>query len=153
MNKESYTSENVLKVKYLNNYPVGKPKLKPSLEGDAGMDVMADSNYSFKAGEVIVVKTGLKFDIPFGYEIQVRPRSGLSIKNWLITNSPGTIDCGYKGELGIIIKNNMDLPREIYAGDRIAQIVFNKLTPFVLEEVDNVGDSERGESGFGSTGK
>jgi len=141
-----------LKVKYLENYPSGHPKLEHALNGDAGMDIRADENYSFNSGEIVIVKTGLKFDIPVGYELQVRPRSGLSTKDWIVANSPGTIDSGYKGEIGVIMKNTSLLLRSIYKGDRIAQLVFKKLPEFVLEEVDNVGESERGESGFGSTG-
>lgn len=142
----------ILKVKYLENYPTDCPKLEHALNGDAGMDIRADANYSFNPDETVIVKTGLKFDIPAGYELQVRPRSGLSTKDWMMTNSPGTIDSGYKGEIGVIMKNMSPLIRSLYKGDRIAQLVFKKLPEFILEEVSNVGESERGEGGFGSTG-
>lgn len=142
--------------------------------GDAGMDVYAAEEVIISPGETVVVPTGLKLAIPEGYEIQVRPRSGLSLKTPIrIPNSPGTIDCGYRDELGIIVNNNSDkslcekelVPYTldekgnrsgayvIRKGDRIAQIVLQVVPKMVLTQVSSVKDIgiNRG-GGFGSTG-
>jgi dUTP pyrophosphatase len=140
--------------------------------GDAGMDVCAAEEVIVKPGETVIVLTGLKLAIPEGYEIQVRPRSGISFKTPLrISNSPGTIDCGYRDELGIIMTNTSEansskeeiLPFEskgnlkgiykINKGDRIAQIVLQEVPRMKLVVVDSVKEigSDRG-GGFGSTG-
>jgi len=142
--------------------------------GDAGMDVYAAEEAVVAPGETVVVPTGLKLAIPEGYEIQVRPRSGLSLKTPIrIPNSPGTIDSGYRDELGIIVNNNSQagLCKEgqepytleekgngngtyiIRKGDRLAQIVLQQVPRMVLTRVEAVGDigSNRG-GGFGSTG-
>lgn len=142
--------------------------------GDAGMDVYAAEEIIIAPGETVVVPTGLKLAIPEGYEIQVRPRSGLSLKTPIrIPNSPGTIDCGYRDELGIIVNNNSDkslcekdkapytLDEKgnksgayvIRKGDRIAQIVLQVVPKMVLTQVSSVKDigMNRG-GGFGSTG-
>lgn len=141
--------------------------------GDAGMDVCAAVDLKIGAGETLIVPTGLKLAIPQGYEIQVRPRSGISYKTPLrISNSPGTIDCGYRDELGIIITNTSDKNTaagseilnisskgningvyEIHKGDRIAQIVLQKVPVMKLTVVNSVAaiGNDRG-GGFGSTG-
>ncbi|AUG58808.1 dUTP diphosphatase [Acetivibrio saccincola] len=139
-------------------------------EGDAGMDVYAAEDVLIEPGETVIVPTGIKFAIPKGYEIQVRPRSGISYKTPLrIANSPGTIDSGYRGELGIIITNTSernDYPLietnsdgnkkgtyKIKKGDRIAQIVLQAVPRINFVKVDSVKDigNDRG-GGFGSTG-
>lgn len=139
-------------------------------EGDAGMDVYAAEDVLIEPGETVIVPTGIKFAIPKGYEIQVRPRSGISYKTPLrIANSPGTIDSGYRGELGIIITNTSernDYPLietnsdgnkkgtyKIKKGDRIAQIVLQAVPRINFVKVDSVKDigTDRG-GGFGSTG-
>ncbi len=142
--------------------------------GDAGMDVYAAEEVIITPGETVVIPTGLKLAIPEGYEIQVRPRSGLSLKTPLrIPNSPGTIDSGYRDELGIIMNNNSDFSswdkeQEPYSlehkgnksgayiirkGDRIAQIVLQVVPKMLLTRVETVKDigTNRG-GGFGSTG-
>ena len=142
--------------------------------GDAGMDVYAAEEVIIAPGETVVIPTGLKLAIPEGYEIQVRPRSGLSLKTPLrIPNSPGTIDSGYRDELGIIMNNNSDFSswdkeQEPYSleqkgnksgayiirkGDRIAQIVLQVVPKMLLTRVETVKDigTNRG-GGFGSTG-
>ncbi len=142
--------------------------------GDAGMDVYAAESAIIAPGETVVVPTGLKLAIPEGYEIQVRPRSGISFKTPLrVPNSPGTIDSGYRDELGIIISNSsdMDVPDNgetpftldekenrkgtyiIRKGDRIAQIVLQVVPKMEFTIVDSVREigSNRG-GGFGSTG-
>ena len=120
---------------------------------DAGADICSCENLTVMPGERKIVRTGLKVEVPEGYELQIRPRSGLSAKSPLIIpNSPGTIDSGYRGEVGIIIWNTGNQPYNIRAGDRIAQVVVNKLPEVVHVEVTELSDSERGEKGFGSTG-
>ena len=125
-------------------------------EGDAGMDVRAAVDVTVAPGATTVVPTGLKMAIPAGYEIQVRPRSGLSLKTPLrIPNAPGTIDSGYRDELGVIVWNSSpDASFEIKAGDRIAQLVLKEVPVINFVPVDDVsliGKSRGG--GFGSTGK
>lgn len=124
--------------------------------GDAGMDVRAAVDVTIAPGETKIVPTGLKLAIPVGYEIQVRPRSGLSLKTSArVPNSPGTIDSGYRDEVGIIIWNcSSHQPLEIKAGDRIAQFVLQEVPQinFVsCNDVASIGENRGG--GFGHTGK
>ena len=101
-----------------------------------------------------LIPTGLRVAIPEGYEIQVRPRSGLALKNGItLLNTPGTIDADYRGDIGVIVINHGTEPFTIMAGDRIGQIVLNKVERIEWEEVYNLPDTIRGEGGFGSTGK
>ena len=101
-----------------------------------------------------LIPTGLRVAIPEGYEIQVRPRSGLALKNGItLLNTPGTIDADYRGDIGVIVINHGTEPFTIMAGDRIGQIVLNKVERIEWKEVDNLSDTIRGEGGFGSTGK
>ncbi len=125
-------------------------------EGSAGMDVRAavETEIVIKAGEVKLVPTNLKVEIPVGYEIQVRPRSGLALKNGIgLLNSPGTIDSDYRGEVGIIMSNFSKTDFVVKRGDRIAQLVLTQYTIADVIEVDTLSDSQRGEGGFGHTGK
>lgn len=123
---------------------------------DAGADVCAVEETKIEAGETKVVKTGIAVAIPAGYEIQVRPRSGLSLKSGLrIANAPGTIDADYRGEVGIIMTNTKDIPYVIEKGMKIAQLVIAP-TPMIkwneVATVEELGTTKRGEGGFGSTG-
>ena len=103
-----------------------------------------------------MVPTGLHFQIPIGFELQVRPRSGLALKNGItVLNTPGTVDSGYRGEVKVILYNTDEMPFVIKNGDRIAQgviapVQFTKTTKFV--RVNNLDESDRGSGGFGSTG-
>jgi len=127
----------------------------PSYEtsGSAGMDVRAAENMVIAPGHRGLVGTGLAFAIPQGYEIQVRPRSGLALKKGIgVPNSPGTIDSDYRGELKIILLNHGEEDFIIERGDRIAQIVVAPVQRGVLKEVDRLDGTARGEGGFGSTG-
>jgi len=127
----------------------------PSYEtsGSAGMDVRAAENIVIAPGHRGLVGTGLAFAIPQGYEIQVRPRSGLALKKGIgIPNSPGTIDSDYRGELKIILLNHGEEDFIIERGDRIAQIVVAPVQRGVLVEVADLDETERGSGGFGSTG-
>lgn len=123
---------------------------------DAGCDVCAVEETKIEPGETTIVKTGLAMAIPAGYEIQVRPRSGLSLKSKLrIANAPGTIDSEYRGEVGIIMTNTGDTPYVIDKGMKIAQLVIAptpKIKWNLVDTVEDLGETDRGEGGFGSTG-
>ncbi len=129
------------------------PLPKYMYKGDAGMDVCSAIDYEVKGGEHAIIPTGLKLGIPYGYEIQIRPRSGLAAKHKItILNSPGTIDHQYRGELKVVVINHSNKPFKINKGDRIAQMV---LKPVVFAEViekEELEDTQRSNNGFGSTG-
>jgi dUTP pyrophosphatase len=121
----------------------------------AGMDVVAavQSDFTLKAGECKLVPTGLQLEIPAGYEVQIRPRSGLALKNQItLLNSPGTIDADYRGEVGVIMMNLGKNDFVIKRGDRIAQAVVAEVIQAKLEVVEAVSATARGVGGFGSTG-
>ncbi|HZW37701.1 MAG TPA: dUTP diphosphatase [Ignavibacteriaceae bacterium] len=125
-------------------------------EGSAGMDIRAavSEDVVLRAGKIVLVPTNLSVEIPEGFEIQVRPRSGLAIKHGIgILNAPGTIDSDYRGEVKIILFNFSEEDFIIKRGDRIAQIIVSKVYRGELFETDDLEDSERGEGGFGHTGK
>lgn len=182
---------------FTEDMPIGKKIIEIPIElaegveipkythiGDAGIDVRALEDYNIDPGKNVLVNTGIKVAIPQGYEIQVRPRSGLSLKTKMrIANTPGTIDSNYRGTIGIIIDNieppikdityepvlnedgtikKLDVtsilhgaPCHIQKGDRIAQLVLTEVPTAHFYKVNNIGvfDSERGEDGFGSSGK
>jgi len=121
-------------------------------EGDAGMDLFSCEEYTLRPGERCLVKTGIRVEFPVGYELQIRPRSGLALKRGIsIVNSPGTIDAGYRGEIGIILINHGEDVFEIKKGDKIAQGVLSEVVRGDIEEVSELSESERGENGFGSS--
>jgi dUTP pyrophosphatase len=121
--------------------------------GAAGMDVLAAEDVTLSAGARHAVATGLAFAIPTGYEIQVRPRSGLTLKHGItVPNTPGTIDSDYRGELKVILINHGDADFEVRRGDRVAQLVLAPVTRASWLKVDELDHTERGEGGFGSTG-
>ncbi len=123
--------------------------------GAAGADVCAylEENIILKKGQRTLISTGLFFEIPDGFEIQVRPRSGLALKNGVtVLNSPGTIDSDYRGELKVILINLGDEDFEIKNGDRIAQILVSPVTRGNFVKVQSLSQTQRGEGGFGSTG-
>lgn len=125
-------------------------------EGSAGMDIRAaiSEEIIIPAGEVKLVPTNLIVEIPVGYEIQVRPRSGLALKHGIgLLNSPGTIDSDYRGEVGIIMSNFSKDDFVIKRGDRIAQLVLAKYYKADVFETKNISESQRGDGGFGHTGK
>ncbi len=122
--------------------------------GDAGMDLFSLKEYSLYPGKRALIKTGIAVEIPLGYELQIRPRSGLALKHGLsIVNSPGTIDSGYRGEIGIILINHGGEKYEIKKWDKIAQAVLNKVEHCNIIEVNELGETQRSSGGFGSTGK
>lgn len=123
-------------------------------QGDAGMDIYAALDYVLQSGEHKIIPAGLKVAVPYGFELQVRPRSGLAAKHGVsIVNTPGTVDAGYRGEIGVILINHGKEPFTIKRGDRIAQMVFNKVEYVQLQEVVELTATDRGAGGFGSTGK
>ncbi|MHB8338227.1 MAG: dUTP diphosphatase [Ignavibacteriaceae bacterium] len=124
--------------------------------GSSGMDIRAavKDDIIAKHGEIILVPTNLSVEIPHGYEIQVRPRSGLAIKHGIgVLNSPGTIDADYRGEIKIILFNFGKENFKISRGDRIAQIILSKVYLAKFIQTNDLADSSRGEGGFGHTGK
>ena len=126
--------------------------------GSAGFDFHSVDDIIIYPGETALVKTGLSFEIPINYELQVRPRSGMSLKTKLrVSNSPGTVDSDYRGEICIImdnidIKSDHRIPYEIKKGDRIAQGIICPIIQVVFEEVNELNKTERNTGAFGSTG-
>jgi dUTP pyrophosphatase len=121
--------------------------------GAAGMDICAAESLNLRAGKRHAVATGFAFAIPDGYEVQVRPRSGLALKHGITClNTPGTIDSDYRGEVKVILANLGEDDFMINKGDRIAQIVVAPVTHSHLVEVDDLDETVRGAGGFGSTG-
>ena len=121
--------------------------------GSVGMDVRATAELVLGPGERGLVKTGLYLEIPNGHECQVRPRSGLALKRGLtVLNSPGTIDSDYRGEVGVILINHSQEYQTIERGDRVAQLVFAKISRVCFEHVAEISTTKRGADGFGSTG-
>jgi len=121
---------------------------------DAAFDLRSRIDIELKPSEPHLIPTGIFMEIPPGYEGQVRPRSGLAIKHAItVLNSPGTIDAGYRGEVCVIIMNCGKEPYQIKRGDRIAQLVINKLPEVEIEITNELSETKRGAGGFGSTGK
>ena len=121
--------------------------------GAAGMDVVSAEDVTLAPGARHAVATGLAMAIPHGFEVQVRPRSGLALKHGItVPNTPGTIDSDYRGELMVILINHGADPFEIRRGDRIAQLVVMPIARVSLQVVDTFIDSARGTGGFGHTG-
>ncbi|MCB2089578.1 MAG: dUTP diphosphatase [Sphingomonadaceae bacterium] len=121
--------------------------------GAAGMDIVSAEDVTLAPGARHPVATGLAVAIPHGYEIQVRPRSGLALKHGItVPNTPGTIDSDYRGELKVILINHGSEPFPISRGDRVAQLVLAPVVQGSWVEVDELDDTERGAGGFGSTG-
>jgi len=121
---------------------------------DAGMDIRSVEDLVLPAGRRCLVPTGLVMLLPPMYEAQVRPRSGLALKHGVtVLNTPGTIDSGYRGEIGVILANFGDTDFSIKKGDKIAQLVIAPVTQPEIVETDVVDETDRGAGGFGSTGK
>lgn len=124
-------------------------------EASAGMDIRADltASVQLNPGERKLIPTGLFIELPVGYEAQVRPRSGLALKQGITClNSPGTIDADYRGEIGVILINHSGETQVIQPGDRIAQLVVQPVTTCNWVPVSELADSARGHGGFGHTG-
>ena len=158
--------------------PLGFKKLNPDAilpkyahEGDAGMDIYALDDVTLPLHVPVMVHTGIAAEIPDGYELQVRSRSGLACKGVYVCNSPGTVDPKYRGEICVILRYSHNeaetipvrdgtLPSvvikqsyDIKKGDRIAQLVLSPVTYACINEIQNLSDTDRGTAGFGSTGR
>lgn len=148
---------NMDNVKIIND---GVNDFRYTTEGSSCFDIRANHNAIVPAGDVKLVKTGFKLEMPVGYELQIRSRSGLALnKKISVLNSPGTVDSDYRGEVGVILMNNSKEDFEISIGDRIAQGAFCKIEkPFkeifvTMSASEGLTTTERGEGGFGHTGK
>jgi dUTP pyrophosphatase len=132
----------------------GLPLPSYATPGAAGLDVVAAEDFDLAPGQRHAVATGFAVAIPPGFEIQVRPRSGLAFKHGLsVPNAPGTIDSDYRGELKVLLINHGDAPFAIRRGERIAQLVPAAVVLARFEEVDELDATDRGQGGFGSTGR
>ena len=143
-----------LTVKIINRS--ANPLPSYATEGSSGMDLRADikENITLLPLQRMLVPTGLFIELPLNHEAQVRPRSGLAIKHGITClNSPGTVDADYRGELKVVLINLSDEPQTIYPGERIAQMVIQKVEKVILTQVEEINATVRGEGGFGHTGK
>tara|TARA_A100001011_G_C14073531_1_gene741345 strand:+ start:22 stop:462 length:441 start_codon:yes stop_codon:yes gene_type:complete len=132
---------------------VSLPKYETS--GSSGMDLAAniDTNINIDPGKSAIIPTGLALSIPKGFEVQIRPRSGLAAKQKIsVLNTPGTIDADYRGEIKVILINLGHEPFRVEKGLRVAQMVVCPIVQAQLKEVDDLSETERGKGGFGSTG-
>lgn len=145
-------------VKYLENYAKNWPRLSFAKQDDSGLDLRAAISKPFilKAGTRTVIPNGIQVEMKAdttNFEIQIRPRSGLAVKKGIIVvNTPGTVDWGYRGELMTILLNTSDEDFEINPGDRIAQAVICPIVRPQIVEADDLSETERGNTGFGSSG-
>ncbi len=122
-------------------------------EGDAGLDIFSVDETIILPGESKLIHTGISIELPENTEAQMRPRSGLALKNQItLLNTPGTIDEGYKGEIGVILINHGKKPFKVEKSMKIAQMVIKPVFKVQVEEVETLSESERGTGGFGSTG-
>lgn len=143
-----------MNIKVINKSNNPLPKYQTELS--AGMDLFAhlEEEITLKSLERKLIPTGLFLEIPAGFEAQIRPRSGLAIKNGItVLNSPGTIDADYRGEIGVILVNLSSENFIIKNGDRVAQMVIAKYESITWENADEITETARGEGGFGSTSK
>jgi dUTP pyrophosphatase len=132
----------------------GLPLPAYATEGAAGMDLLAAREVTIPPGGRALVPTGLCIALPEGYEMQVRPRSGLALRHGVtVVNAPGTVDSDYRGEVGVILLNTGAEPFAVARGERIAQAVFAPVTRAAWEEVVMLPETRRGAGGFGSTGR
>ena len=141
----------ILKVKKLTDDAVAPHYAH---EGDAGLDLFANQHVALAPGASAIVKTGISIALPDGTEGQVRPRSGMAAKHAVtVLNTPGTIDEGYRGEVGVILINHGPTPFTVEKGMKIAQLVVAPVTRVTIETVTDLSDTRRGEGGFGSSGQ
>ncbi len=140
----------IVKIKRLN--PDAKiPKYEHI--GDAGADLVSVIDATLEPGRWLAIPTGLAAEVPIGYELQIRPRSGLALKHGItVLNTPGTVDAGYRGEIQVILYNVSSEAFPIAKGQKIAQMVVAPVIRGQFEEVETLSESGRGEGGFGSTG-
>lgn len=144
----------ILKVKRLDNNP-DLPLPSYQSDGSSGLDLRAAVNkdLTLQPGNIELIPIGLSISLPEGYEAQIRPRSGLALRDGLgFVNSPGTIDADYRGEISVIAINWGKKPLTIKRGERIAQMVISKVSKATVEEVSELDGTKRGEGGFGHSG-
>lgn len=142
------------RVKIVNTSDLPLPQYQTELS--AGMDISAniESTVTLLPGERTLIPTGLFLEIPPGYEMQIRPRSGLALKHGItVLNSPGTVDADYRGEIKVLLINHGQEPFVISKGDRIAQMILAKHEVISWEVTSQLNATERGEGGYGSSGK
>ncbi|MGH7523843.1 MAG: dUTP diphosphatase [Gemmatimonadales bacterium] len=133
---------------------VGLPVPARATPGAAGMDIVSAVDITIAPGARLLVPTGFCVAVPAGYELQLRPRSGLALKHGIsLPNTPATIDSDYRGEIRIIMINHGDAPFHIRRGDRIAQLLVQRVEQVEFREVSELPASDRGPGGFGSTGR
>jgi dUTP pyrophosphatase len=121
--------------------------------GDAGLDLYADAAVSLEPGETKLVGTGISIELPLNTEAQVRPRSGLALRHGItVLNTPGTIDRGYRGEVGVILINHGQVRFDVHPGMKVAQLVIASCLTVTVEESDELSGTARGQGGFGSSG-
>ena len=143
-----------LRVRVLRGSSNDLPAYETAHSAGLALRAHLDQPLSLAPGARALIPTGLRLEIPAGYEAQVRPRSGLALKRGLtVLNAPGTIDADYRGDVGVILVNLSDTEQRIEPGDRVAQLVFAPVTRVRWEEVEKLGNSDRGTGGFGSTGR
>ena len=144
----------ILRIEYLKHHKgLAPPEYKTA--GSSGMDLRAaiSTNIILQPGERYLVPVGFKLQLPEGYEMQIRPRSGIAWKNGItVINAPGTIDNDYRGEIMVALVNHGPEPFTIARGDRIAQMVIAPYSQCYFMPIDSVDETERGDGGFGSTG-
>ena len=141
-----------MKVRFLKSNPAAQLPTYAH-PGDAGMDVRSIEELTLEPGARALVHTGLVFQLPPDAEAQVRPRSGLALKHGVtVLNSPGTIDAGYRGEVGVILVNLGQQPFKVEKGMKIAQVVVSRVEQAEIVEVQETDETDRGSGGFGSTG-
>ena len=142
-----------MKVQIINNSFNALPEY--ALVGDSGMDLRSDENdiVIILPGERTLIKTGLFVQLPDGYEFQIRPKSGMALKYGItVLNTPGSIDANYRGEIGVILHNASDRDYAISPGDKVAQMVLQKVPKVEWEEVEKLSETNRGDGGYGHTG-
>jgi len=150
LKRESKVKEYLLKVKLLNE-EARLPEY--AYEGDTGLDLFSTSEAVIKPGKTALIPTGISIQLPPKTEGQIRPRSGLALKHQVtVLNGPGTVDEGYRGEIGVILINHGTLPFKIEVGMKIAQMVIQPVLSVKVEKVEKLNETDRGVGGFGSTG-
>jgi dUTP pyrophosphatase len=123
-------------------------------EGDAGMDLYASEDCILAPGERRLIPVGFQVEMPEGYELQIRPKSGLALKHGItVLNTPGTVDSCYRGEVGVILHNASGRDFEVRTGEKVAQAVVARVETAIVEEAGDLSETERGKGGFGSTGR
>ena len=134
---------------------LSKDAIVPSYahSGDSGMDLFANEAAELQPGERKLVRTGIAVAVPKGFEAQVRPKSGIALKDGIsVLNTPGTVDSGYRGEVGVILINLGSKAQKIEKGKKIAQMIISRVEEASVEVVEELDETRRGSGGFGSTG-